>query len=159
MVAVSGGVDSVALLDLLVTAQHALRLELLVAHVNHGIRSDSATVQQHVMALAERFGLPCQVKRLTLGADASETTARRARYDGLRAIQRETGARYLLTAHHADDQAETVLYRVLRGSGVAGLAGIAPIGPAGLVRPLLPFTRRESEDWGRARHLPYDDDP
>jgi tRNA(Ile)-lysidine synthase len=159
LVAVSGGVDSVALIDLLVTAQHVLRLELLVAHVNHGIRSESTAVQQHVMALAGRFGLPCQVIRLALGADASETTARRARYEGLRAMQRETGARYLLTAHHADDQAETVLYRVLRGSGVAGLAGIAPIGPDGLVRPLLPFRRGEIEDWVRARHLPYDDDP
>jgi tRNA(Ile)-lysidine synthase len=74
-------------------------------------------------------------------------------------MQREAGARYLLTAHHADDQAETVLYRVLRGSGVAGLAGIAPIGPGGLVRPLLPFTRSEIEDWLRGRRLPYDDDP
>jgi tRNA(Ile)-lysidine synthase len=159
LVAVSGGVDSVALLDLLVTAQYALQLELLVAHVNHGIRSESAAVQQHVMALAGQFGLPCQVIRLALGADASETTARRARYEGLRAMQCETGARYLLTAHHADDQAETVLYRVLRGSVVAGLAGVAPIGPDGLVRPLLPFGRAEIEDWVRARHLPYDDDP
>lgn len=159
LVAVSGGADSVALLDLLVAARATLGLEVLVAHVNHGIRPDSDAIERQVAVLADRFGLPCRCVRLALGTGISETTARSARYEALRTLQRETGARYLLTAHHADDQAETVLYRVLRGSGVAGLAGIAPVGPGGLVRPLLPFARRDIEHWVQTRRLPHDVDP
>ncbi len=159
VLAVSGGADSVAMLDLVVAHHRQLGLEPSIGHVNHGIRVDSDLIQQQVTALAGWIGLPMRSICLDLGPDASETVARRARYAALRTMQREVGAVYLLTAHHADDQVETVLFRALRGSGVAGLAGIAPVGPTGLVRPLLPFTRAELEAWVRARGLPFDDDP
>ncbi len=147
LLAVSGGPDSLALLDLFHTIAPEVPLSLAVAHADHGIRPDSGAVAEQVRAIAEGYGLPVQVERLGLGPGASETRARRARYAALRAVQRRVGARYLVTAHHADDQIETILYRLLRGSGMGGLAGIGAVGPEGLVRPLLPFRRRELEEW------------
>ncbi len=151
LLAVSGGPDSVALLDLFNSIAPEIPLTLAVAHADHGIRPDSGAVAEQVRAIAERYGLPVQVERLELGPQASETRARRARYAALRAVQHRVGARYLVTAHQADDQIETILYRLLRGSGMSGLAGIGAVGPDGLVRPLLPFRRRELEEWLRRR--------
>jgi tRNA(Ile)-lysidine synthase len=147
LLAVSGGPDSVALLDLFAAVAPAFDLELVVAHVDHGIAPESGEVARQVARLAEHYGVPCRAVRLELGSDTSETRARRARYRALRELQREADGRYLVTAHHADDQTETVLYRLLRGTGMAGLAGIPARGARGLVRPLLPFRRRELETW------------
>ena len=159
IVAVSGGADSVALLDLLHGVAADYGLELVVAHVDHGIQPDSRTVGQSVGALAARLGVPFELIELNLGPDATETEARRARYARLREMKRRHRARYLITAHHRDDQIETILLRVLRGTGTAGLAGIAARARGGLVRPLLPFSRAELADHIAARGLPHQDDP
>jgi len=159
VVAVSGGPDSVALLDLLHTLAPDLGLSLVVAHADHGIQADSATVGQAVAALALRYGLPFELGELRLGSEASETAARRARYAWLAEVQRHHAARYLATAHHRDDQVETIVLRLLRGSGPAGLAGMPTRARGGLVRPLLPFTRRDLVDYVAARGLPVHDDP
>ena len=159
IVAVSGGADSVVLLDLLNGVAKELGLSLVVAHVDHGIQADSATVRQSVAALAKKYRLPFEATELHLGAEASETEARRGRYAWLREAQQRRGAKYLVTAHHQDDQIETVLLRTLRGSAPAGLAGIARRGRGGLVRPLLPFTRRELVEYAAAHGLPVHDDP
>ncbi len=159
IVAVSGGPDSVALLDLLYGAGKDLGLNLVVAHVDHGIHAGARAVGQAVGKLATHYGLPCETTALHLGSDATETEARRARYAWLRALQHRRGAKYIVTAHHQDDQIETVLLRTLRGSAPAGLAGIARRGRGGLVRPLLPFTRRELVEHATARGLPVHDDP
>jgi len=159
VVAVSGGVDSVALLDLLNAAADAFALRLVVAHADHEITPGSDTVAEQVRALAARYGLPYEVGRLGLGPRASETVARRARYGWLRDVQQRRGARYLVTAHHRDDQVETILLRALRGSGLAGLAGIPASGRGGLVRPLLPFARRTLAAHVALRELPTYDDP
>ena len=159
VVAVSGGADSVALLDLLHGAAPELGLTLVVAHADHGIQSVSRLVGQTVRELAARYKLPFELGELGLGPDATETVARRARYAWLREAQRRHGAAYLVTAHHRDDQIETVLLRALRGSAPAGLAGIAQRGRGGLVRPLLPFTRAELAEYATARGLPVHDDP
>lgn len=143
LLAVSGGPDSLALLDLMATLP-GRRVELCVVHVDHGIHPESARVASRVAELARsRYGLETVTGRLDLGPGAGETTARAARYEFLREIQHERGGRWLVTAHHADDQAETVLLRLLKGSAPAGLAGIPERGPRGLVRPLLSFTRDE----------------
>ncbi len=142
LVAVSGGPDSVVLLDLLVRTQELHRLELTVAHVDHGIHPDSSRVAERVRALAEAFALPFESGRLDLGLSAGETLARARRYGWLEAARERIGADVILTAHHADDQVETVLMRVLAGSGPAGLAGMATV-RGSLVRPLLPFRRHE----------------
>jgi tRNA(Ile)-lysidine synthase len=159
LVAVSGGADSVALLDLLHGAAPDLRLTLVVAHVNHGIQTAGRAVGRTVGKLAEQYGLSFETVELHLGPDTTETAARRARYAWLREIQRRRDAAYLVTAHHQDDQIETVVLRALRGSAPAGLAGIARSGRDGLVRPLLPFTHRELTDHVAARGLTAHDDP
>jgi len=147
LVAVSGGPDSVALLDLLSGCGEALGLELAVGHVDHGIHPDSASLAEEVRGLAAEYGLAFLGRRLALGPDATETAARAARYHALEAMRRRAGAHLIATAHHADDQAETVLMRVLGGSGPAGLAGMSSR-RGRVVRPLLPFRRDDL-----ARHL------
>lgn len=159
VLAVSGGPDSVVLLDLMHAAARALDLSLVVAHADHGIQAESRTVGRSVRELAERYGIPFELGELQLGAGASETVARRARYAWLRAVQARLGARYLVTAHHQDDQVETVLLRVLRGSAPAGLSGMAARARGGLVRPLLAFSRAEIAEYARVRGLASHDDP
>lgn len=159
VLAVSGGPDSVALLDLFAALRERLSLDLAVAHADHGIAADSGAIAARVAQLAQRYGMACETGRLTLGPGTSETRAREARYAFLRRVQDERGARYLVTAHHADDQAETVLLRILRGSAPAGLAGIPSQGPRGLVRPLLPFTHAELLAHARSLGVELADDP
>ncbi len=159
LVAVSGGPDSVALLDVLNAITPALGVTLTVAHADHGIQSDSPTVRQSVAALAKQYGLPFESTELHLGRETTETEARRARYTWLRDVQKRRGATYIVTAHHEDDQVETILLRGLRGSAPAGLAGISARGRGGLVRPLLPFTRRELAAHVAERGLPVYEDP
>jgi len=160
LVAVSGGPDSVALLDLLVgvsTAGEGPRL--VVGHVDHGIHEESAKVAGLVRRLAAHYGLPCESVRLELGRGATETAARRARYAWLGAARSRVGADWLVTAHHQDDQIETILLRALRGSAPAGLAGIAARTQGGIVRPLLPFTHAELVAYVEERGLASHDDP
>ena len=127
LVAVSGGPDSVALLDLLVQSHDAHGLDLIVAHLDHGIHPESARVAEQVRALAESYQLPIHVGQLALGPEAGETEARAERYAWLETLRSRLGAGVIFTAHHADDQVETVLMRVLGGSGPAGLAGMAAV--------------------------------
>ncbi|HET6836487.1 MAG TPA: tRNA lysidine(34) synthetase TilS, partial [Gemmatimonadales bacterium] len=140
--AVSGGPDSVALLDLLARTADVHGLELVVAHVDHGIHPESTRVAEEVRHLAQSYGLPVEIGELKLGSTASETLARSRRYAWLEEARTRVHAAIILTAHHADDQVETVLMRVLAGSGPAGLAGMAEKTGA-VVRPLLPFRRTE----------------
>ena len=142
LVAVSGGPDSMALLDLLARTQEEHGLRLVVGHVDHGIDPRSADAASLVQRACTDRGLPFELERLELGAGASETVARTARLAALEAMRSRTGASFVLLGHHADDQSETVLMRVLRGSGPAGLAGI-PLRRGTLVHPLLPFRREE----------------
>ena len=142
LLAVSGGPDSVALLDLLQLAEPLHHRTLLVAHVDHGISPDSAIVAAQVCAAARSRGLPFHCRELHLGAGTSETRARTARRAALRAIAADVGANVIVLVHHADDQAETVLLRVLRGSGPAGLAAMAARRGC-WVRPLLGVHRAE----------------
>ncbi len=117
LVAGSGGRDSVVLLDLLVATQDDHGLKLVVAHVDHGISQESAEVAEQVRVLATEYGLPFFQTRCGLGPDATETEARSRRYAWLEGRRQALGAAVILLAHHADDQAETVLMRALSGSG------------------------------------------
>src|SRR5687767_5134106 len=116
LVAVSGGADSVALLDLLPGVAKEFGLTLVVAHVDHGIQPGGRAVGRTVGALAKKYGLPFETVELNLGPDTTETEARRARYAWLRDLQLRRGSAYIVTAHHRDDQIETVVLRALRGS-------------------------------------------
>jgi tRNA(Ile)-lysidine synthase len=155
---VSGGPDSVALLDLLHASRDGHGLELVVGHFDHGIARASAGVAAGVGALAAGYGLAFESGRAELGPAATETAAREARYAWLESLRLRLQAGIIFTAHHADDQVETVLMRALVGSGTAGLAGMAPQ-RGSLVRPLLPFRRAQLLRYVRARALPVWDDP
>jgi tRNA(Ile)-lysidine synthase len=158
LVAVSGGPDSVALLDLLVESREVHGLDLIVAHVDHGIHPNSAQVAEQVEALAASYGLPFETVRLGLDPGTNETSARVARYAWLEEVRARQGAGAIFTAHHADDQVETVLMRVLGGSGPAGLAGMRAV-RGHLVRPLLSITRAELTVHLEERGLPSWVDP
>jgi len=158
VVAVSGGVDSVVLLDLLNETRNAHGLDLVVAHVDHGILPESGTLAGKVERLAGDAGLRFEGVTLGLGPATTETRARTARYQALREIARRHGARYILTAHHLDDQRETVLMRFLNGSGPSGLAGMRRK-TRDLARPLLSFSREALVGYARARSLAWSDDP
>ena len=141
LAAVSGGADSVVLLHLLRFAGDELGITVSAAHFDHAMRPGSAPDAEWVAGLCAAWGVPL-VRRRADRALRSEAEAREARYAFLAGARGRVEADWIATAHHADDQAETVLFRALRGTGVAGLAGIAPVDAARrLVRPLLPFRR------------------
>jgi len=158
LVAVSGGPDSLALLDLLSGCRDEFALELTVGHVDHGIHAGSGAVAERVRALAARFEVPFLLRTLNLGAGAGETAARVARYAALEEMRVDAAAGLIATAHHGDDQVETVVMRVLGGSGAAGLAGISAFSGR-LLRPLLPFRREDLARHVRQQRLEAWDDP
>ena len=124
VVAVSGGADSVALLCVL----HALACPLTVAHVNHGLRgAESDADEAFVRELAKALGIECRVKSVDVAGLSGnlESAARRVRYAFFADVAAEVGAKWVATGHTADDQAETVLHRIVRGTGIQGLRGIA----------------------------------
>ena len=158
VLAVSGGNDSLVMLHLLHCLQGDLGLKLYVASLDHGWRGaagaeDAAFVRQE----AETLGL--EVSLGTATGLRSEAGARRARYEFLASCAREFGAPFVVTAHHADDQVETVLLNLLRGSGLRGLAGMRPRAELPghpqltLLRPFLDVPRRELRAWGRVQGL------
>ena len=159
VVACSGGADSLALLDVLLALQKAWQIAITVAHFEHGIRGEEALADAaFVESFARARGVPfrlgsADVPRLAREAGMSlELAARKARYAFLWDTVSEAGADALATAHHADDQAETVLMRILRGTGTEGLAAMRARSGR-LVRPLLAVTRREIESYCAARDL------
>jgi tRNA(Ile)-lysidine synthase len=170
LVAVSGGLDSTVLLHLLHGQSRRHRLELSVGHVNHGLREEASDADQAaVHALADSLGLPVRSLRADPrprregGSSRSRPTlqeaAREARYQALQALAGELGAERVATAHTADDQAETVLLRLLRGSGPDGLGGIPERSPDGvIVRPLLAVSRREIEAFAAKQGLAWRED-
>jgi tRNA(Ile)-lysidine synthase len=153
LVAVSGGADSVALLRALVSVKHEKGGAgmLFVGHLDHGLRADSAGDAAWVAELCGRLAVPCEIGVANVAAlavdqgDGVEGAARDARYEFLRDTAEQVGARYVATAHTQDDQVETVLHRVLRGTGLSGLAGMPksrPLSPSvTLVRPLVTVSR------------------
>lgn len=154
VLAVSGGVDSVSLL-------HALNdvpdMELVVAHFDHGIRTDSAKDRRFVQSLAGDYGLPFVYEEGTLGSDASEAAARNARYDFLDRMRREHKAQAIVTAHHRDDVLETAIINVLRGSGRKGLTALAS--REYVERPLLDIPKEDVIAYAKKRGLEWREDP
>jgi tRNA(Ile)-lysidine synthase len=156
LVAVSGGPDSVCLVESLDRLRRTLKIRLAVVHVDHGLRPGSAADARYVRAVAARLGLPFHLRELGLGAApagrSSEEWARRHRYKAFTEVMHEIGAERLATAHTRDDNAETVLLRLLTGSGTTGVGGIRHReGP--YVRPLLDVSRDEVEAFCRSLHL------
>jgi tRNA(Ile)-lysidine synthase len=155
VVAFSGGLDSLCLLHMLRFNLH--QRPLLAAHYDHRMRAESAQDAEWVAGLCLAWDVPL-VSAVSLRPLRSETEARSERYAFLAAVARQAPGARVATAHHADDQAETVLLRLLRGTGIRGLAGIpAERGP--FIRPLLPFGRSELARYSAAAGLQPRDDP
>jgi tRNA(Ile)-lysidine synthase len=163
LVALSGGADSVALTDVLAALAATLGLTLHAVHVHHGLRGAEADRDaEFSRAVATWLGLPFHLERVALGArgaawEGLEAEARRVRHAALVARAAALGADRIATGHTADDQAETVLMRLLQGAGPRGLGGIAPARGA-YVRPLLEFRRAAIEAHLRSRGLAWVED-
>jgi tRNA(Ile)-lysidine synthase len=159
LIGVSGGADSVALLAGLVALTPSLDLELHVLHVDHQLRPDSPRDAEFVEALGRRLGVPVEVTRVRVGPGASvEASARLARHTALEAAATRLGATRIALGHTADDQAETVLMRLLDGAGVRGLAAIPPV-RGRIIRPLIETRRYQVEAVLRAAGLDWIEDP
>lgn len=154
VLAVSGGVDSVVLLDLL--AKVISRDKLAIAHVNHGLRKESDKEEEFVKTLAQKHGVDFYCKKLNLKSK-SEGTARRERYKFLRNIKSKIGARYIITAHHLNDQVETVLLNLTRGAGPLELWGMEEV-EGDVLRPLLGFSKKEIKAFAKRKKLRYVED-
>ena len=168
IVAVSGGADSTALLLALheLLTSDKLNVGIVVAHLDHGLRPESRQDARWVSELAKKLGSPFVSKRVNLirtkQNENLEQAARKARYEFLLRAAQKQKAEYVLTAHTLDDQAETILMRLLRGSAAEGLTGmpairaVEPGSNVSLVRPLLAWARREqTEDYCRSRGIDF----
>ncbi len=166
LAAVSGGPDSVALLRGLIRLASNRPVRLAVGHFNHRLRgAESDGDQRFVEALCHEWNIPLKMGSAPEAGipkrrhGSLEDAARRARYRFLARTAAGLGLRYVATGHTADDQAETILHRILRGTGVGGLAGMAKARPLGeavtLIRPLLGFRRRDALEYLEQLRQPY----
>ncbi|HKV44873.1 MAG TPA: tRNA lysidine(34) synthetase TilS [bacterium] len=168
IVAASGGPDSTALVHLLAALRDDFFLTIHLAHLNHGLRPDAVEDAAFVAAMGRTLGL----EHHDASADprgladreglSLEDAGRRLRYEFFGRLARETGAAALATGHTLDDQAETVLMRLLRGTGPEGLRGIPPVRAAGglrIIRPLIDTSRADVEAYLRSRGIGWREDP
>ena len=154
-VSVSGGVDSMVLLHVLHQTQAAHGAILFVVTIDHGLRTESAAEARFVAATSAELGLPCEM--LSLSLEPGPNLAERAR-EARRAVLLRFGADGIATGHHQGDQAETVLYHLLRGSGMRGLRGMQA--KSGIwTKPLLREPRGVLEDWARSQGIDWIEDP
>ena len=164
VVGCSGGGDSVALLHLLHRLSPKRRPRLVVAHLDHGMRRGSRADRLFVEKLARSLDLRVIADRREVGAlrrkgESPEEAARRVRRAFLLEAADEAGAAKIALGHTLDDQAETILMRLARGSGPTALLGMNPVGPGPLVRPLLAVERREIRAWLARRRIAFREDP
>jgi tRNA(Ile)-lysidine synthetase-like protein len=153
VVAVSGGVDSMVLLDLL--ARHS-DLQLTVAHFDHGIREDSSKDRLLVQKVASKHRLPFVYNRVELGPGTSEAVARKARYEFLHTVRVAARAQAVITAHHQDDMLETAVINMLRGTGRRGLSSLKS--QDRVLRPLLLFSKAEITAYAESHNVSWRED-
>ncbi|MCX7985251.1 MAG: tRNA lysidine(34) synthetase TilS [Bacteroidetes bacterium] len=163
LLAISGGIDSMALLHCYATLKTEWALTLTVAHINHQLRSqESDEDEMFVHTQAQKYGLPFVSQRINVREYqrvhrcSLQVAARVLRYQALNAVRQTVGAEWIVTAHHANDNAETVLMNLLRGSGIHGLSGI-PVRNVEqrTLRPFLPYSRSEIELYVHDHNIPY----
>ncbi len=153
VVATSGGVDSMVLLDML---RRQPQLQLIVAHYDHGMRPDSSKDRQLVQDISKKYALPFIHDYGNLGSDASEDVARKARYDFLHRVRTASGARAIVTAHHKDDVIETAVMQLLRGTGRKGLSSLTsqPL----IERPLLHMSKGDIHNYAKQQGIIWRED-
>jgi tRNA(Ile)-lysidine synthase len=162
IVGVSGGVDSMVLLRLLIACRETFDLSLIVAHVNHGFRpEESEREAELVRKESARFGLPFEYGKFNvrefqkLGGLSPQDAARRIRFHFFYDLLGKHDAQRIALGHNADDQVETVLLRLIRGSGVRGLKGILPVHEGKVIRPLLEVWREEIDSFALGEKIPF----
>lgn len=153
VLAVSGGVDSIALLHYL---HQQKSIELVVAHYDHGIRADSHKDRELVAEYAKSYNLLFVSEAGELGSSASEATARAARYKFLKKVAKKVDAKAIITAHHQDDMLETAIINIMRGTGRRGLTSLASSDD--IVRPLLDTTKPEIIEYAEKHSLRWRED-
>ena len=156
VLAVSGGVDSVVLLDFLARLKesHEFDQDVIVAHFDHGIRTDSAEDLELVRNLAKKYGFEFVSEQGNLGNNASEDTARQARYNFLRSVAARESAK-IATAHHKNDIVESIAINLHRGTGWRGLA---VLDSPDIWRPLLQFEKSQILDYAKKHNLVWHED-
>jgi tRNA(Ile)-lysidine synthase len=163
VVGVSGGIDSMVLLDALVRLSKGFKLKIVPAHVNYGLRGrNSDDDEKLVREVADKFGMTCEVlvKKPSAGANLQDS-ARRIRYNFFSMIANKYNARVIAIAHNRGDQAETVILHMLRGSGLSGLTGMghkAIVGDKVLIRPMLSLAREKIEKYATKRGITFRED-
>ncbi len=164
LIGVSGGVDSMVLLDLLRSLEEEMGFSLVAAHLDHGLRgAESDRDARFVKEMGAKWKVPVEMERVDVGAIARErkipvqVAAREARYAFYGRVAKKWGAAWVVLGHHAGDLAETVMMRWLRGSSVEGLRGI-PLQTGDIIRPLLFFTREAILAYARKRGIPFVED-
>lgn len=156
VVAVSGGVDSVVLLDLVSQLDFVKELPPVVAHFDHGIRPDSSKDLEFVKSLADYYGYQFESEAAKLGPNASEEQARNARYKFLTHVQNMYKAKGIVLAHHKNDINETVMINILRGSGRRGVSSFKST--QNLIRPLLGYSKQQILSYAKSNNLEWRED-
>ena len=154
LVALSGGPDSVCLLHILYSLKEKLNINLGAIHINHMLRGEEALEdERYVSDICEKLGIDCYIERIDINKVASENNislemaGREERYKAFENIRERYGYDKIAVAHNANDQAETILMRMMRGTGLEGLVGIKAIRGGGIIRPILCLNRNEIESY------------
>ncbi|MGI6538405.1 MAG: tRNA lysidine(34) synthetase TilS [Caldicoprobacterales bacterium] len=165
IVGFSGGADSVALLHVLKELKPRFEIELFAVHINHGIRGQAADEDaDFARGLCKKWGIPFFEKKVNIPSLAKskglseEEAGRLVRYDFFQHVSERVGGNKIATGHHKNDQAETILLNLIRGTGMQGLTGIPPVDQRRLIRPLIEVTRQEITDYLRRHNLSYRED-
>lgn len=160
LVAVSGGPDSICLLHMLNCIKDKFGIKISVAHINHLLREDEAfRDEEYVESTCEKMGIKCYIKRIDIKLLAQkrgisiEMAGREGRYEFFDEIMKDKKYTKVAVAHNANDQAETILMRIMRGTGIEGLTGIKPIRDGFLIRPILSLSRGEIEEYCSKENL------
>lgn len=159
IVAVSGGPDSMALLNALLSLKEKIKFNIVVAHVNHMIRAIADEETEYVKAFCDKYEIDCYIKKIDvikkseLEKISTEEAGRNARYEFFDEVFKITNANKIAIAHNANDNAETVIMNIIRGTGVSGLKGIEPVRDNKYIRPLIEIQRSEIEEYCDEQNL------
>ncbi|PIZ00483.1 tRNA lysidine(34) synthetase TilS [bacterium (Candidatus Howlettbacteria) CG_4_10_14_0_8_um_filter_40_9] len=158
VIGVSGGADSVTLLYSLIELSKTWKFKIVIAHLNHGLRKEAGSDERFVKSLAKKNNLPFYTRKVSLKRANVEEAGREARYEFFEEIWKQTGSKYIVTAHNLNDNAETVLLNLTRGAGLSGLSGMK-IKENNLIRPLLNIKKDDVLVFAKRNKLKWREDP
>ena len=160
VLAVSGGPDSMAMLNFFIENRSVFGFETAVAHINHMLREESGDEELMVSEYCKKhnvrfFSLKADIKNLKEMGESVETCSRNIRYGFFEKVREITGFSHTVTAHNSDDNAETLLLNIIRGCGLKGLSAIPFVRDTNIVRPFLEVSKKELEEYCRSRGVPF----